>query len=69
MKEIDRNIGRATKEAFPFDAAVSYRHGDQLRSARVVGHSDWGAPRLEVRGTTGATYWIAVYRVLEEVEL
>jgi hypothetical protein len=68
MKELDRNIARATKEAFPIGQLVSYRHGEQLRFARVAGHSDWGAPRVQVQGITGKTYWITVYRILEEVE-
>jgi len=68
MKEIVRDIELATKEAFPIGTSVDYRHGEQLRTVRVVGHSDWGAPRVEVAGVTGKTYWIDVHRILEEVE-
>lgn len=68
MKEIDSNIERATKEAFLIGTAVSYQHGDRLRFVSVVGHSEFGRPRLYVEGPTGKRYWIDVYSVLEALE-
>lgn len=63
-----REYEAACLKAFPSGKIVSYRHGKQLRFARVIGHG--GArenSQLQVQGAGANTYWIHAYRAIEEL--
>jgi len=53
---------QASAKAFPAGSEITYRHGDHLLIAHVVSVNPYFAS-VEVRGATGAVYWLDASRI------